>query len=154
MPTTEITTVHQIVGKTFVGITPEGHRVVIDGEADHPAGMRPMRLLLNALGACAAFDIVEMVRKRRLDVSSYRIELSGERTDGIPARFTHIFARHVFDVPGLDQKTADRFVDLAMNKYCSVVGSLDVEVSFEVVLATPSEPGGPQAPGAPERPVG
>lgn len=134
MPSTERTTVHQIVGKTFVGITPEGHRVVIDGESDHPAGMRPMRLLLNAVGACAAYDIVEMLRKRRLEVRSYRIELEGERGDEVPRRYRRIVARHVFDVPGLDEKTATRFVDLGMNKYCSVSASLDVEVVFEVVL--------------------
>ena len=134
MASTERTTLHQIVGKTFVGITPEGHRVVIDGENDHPAGMRPMRLLLNALGACAAYDIVEMLRKRRLEVRSYRIELEGERSDEIPRRYTRILARHVFDVPGLDEKTATRFVDLGMNKYCSVSASLDVEIAFEVVL--------------------
>jgi putative redox protein len=77
MAKVETTTVHQVIGKTFVGITPEGHRVMIDGESDHPTGMRPMRLLLNALGACAAYDIVEMLRKRRLEVRSYRIELEG-----------------------------------------------------------------------------
>jgi uncharacterized OsmC-like protein len=40
----------------------------------------------------------------------------------------------VFDAPGLDRKMATRFVDLAMNKYCSVSASLDVEIEFEVVL--------------------
>ena len=135
MARTERTTVHQIIGKTFVGITPEGHRVVIDGEGDHPAGMRPMRLLLNALGACAAYDIVEMLRKRRLEVRSYRVELEGDRAEETPRRYTRIVSRHIFDVPGLDERTATRFVDLAMNKYCSVSASLDVEIVFEVVLA-------------------
>ena len=128
------TTVHQVVGKTFVGITPEGQRVMIDGESDHPTGMRPMQLLLNAVGACAAYDIVEMLRKRRLEVRSYRIELEGERAEESPRRYTRIFARHVFDAPGLDVRTATRFVDLGMNKYCSVAASLDVEIAFEVVL--------------------
>jgi putative redox protein len=134
MPTTKRTTVHHLIGKRFVGITPEGQRVMIDGEAHAPTGMRPMELLLNALGTCAAYDIVEMLAKRRLGVNSYRIELEGQRPDATPAPYTHIHARHYFDVPGLDQKTAERFVDLGMNKYCSVAASLNSEISFEVVL--------------------
>ena len=131
---TKTTTVHHLVGKRFVGVTPEGQRVMIDGESEAQTGMRPMELLLNAVGACAAYDIVEMLKKRRLDVQGYKIELSGERSEGTPAYYTHIHAKHIFNVPGLDQKTAERFVDLGMNKYCSVAASLKAEISFEVVL--------------------
>lgn len=134
MANTKRTTVHHLIGKRFVGITPEGQRVMIDGENQAPTGMRPMELLLNALGTCAAYDIVEMLTKRRLTINSYRIELAGERPDATPAPYTHIHAKHYFDVPGLDQKTAERFVDLGMNKYCSVATSLNSEISFEVVL--------------------
>jgi putative redox protein len=132
---TKTTTVHHLVDKRFVGITPDAQRVMIDGSAEAKTGMNPMELLLNALGACAAFDVVEMLKKRRLEVRSYRIELSGERPDATPAPYTHIHAKHIFDAPGLDEKTATRFVDLAMNKYCSVASSLSAEISFEVEIA-------------------
>ena len=138
MASTKQTTVYHLVDKRFMGETPEKQRVMIDGEDVAQTGMRPMELLLNAVGACAAYDIVEMLKKRRLEIQSYRIELEGERADGTPAYYTHIHAKHLFDVPGLDQKTAERFVDLGMNKYCSVAASLKAEISFEVVLE-PSE---------------
>ncbi len=134
---TKTTTVHHLVGKRFVGVTPDAQRVMIDGEAHAKTGMNPMELLLNAVGACAAFDVLEMLRKRRLAVQGYRIELSGDRPDAVPAPYTHIHARHIFDVPGLDEKTAARFVELAMTKYCSVASSLKAEISFEVTLETP-----------------
>lgn len=134
---TKTTTVHHLVGKRFVGVTPDAQRVMIDGEQDAKTGMNPMELVLNALGACAAFDIVEMLTKRRLEVRGYRVELTGRRPDAVPAPYTHVHARHFFDVPGLDEKMATRFVDLGMNKYCSVASSLEAEISFEVVLETP-----------------
>lgn len=127
-------TLHHLTGKRFVGITPDLQRVMIDGEQEAKTGMNPMELVLNALGACAAMDIVEMLKKRKLEVIGYRIELEGERADAIPAYYTHMRARHIFNVPGLDQQTAERFVDLAMNKYCSVASSLKATVSFEIVL--------------------
>jgi putative redox protein len=134
MANIKTTTVHHLVGKRFVGITPDQQKVMIDGESVAKTGMNPMEVLLNAVGACAAFDIVEMMTKRRLELTSYRIELEGTRADTTPAYYTHIKARHFFTAPGLDQKTAERFVDLGMNKYCSVAASLKAEISFEVVL--------------------
>jgi putative redox protein len=134
MANIKTTTVHHLTGKRFVGITPDQQRIMIDAEQEAKTGMNPMELVLNALGACAAIDIVEMLKKRKLEVNAYKIELEGDRADSIPAFYTHIRARHIFKVPGLDQKTAERFVDLAMNKYCSVASSLKATVSFEVVL--------------------
>jgi len=126
-------TVHHMVDKRFLGVS-EGQRVMIDAEKEARTGMSPMDLLLNAVGACAAVDIVEMLKKRRLESNAYRIELTGERAEGTPAYYTKIHAKHIFDVPGLDEKTATRFVDLAMTKYCSVASSLKAEISFEVML--------------------
>ncbi len=127
-------TVHHLTEKRFVGIASDGQRLMIDGEKVAKTGMNPMEVLLSALGACSAFDVVEMLKKRRLQINSYHLELEGERTEDMPAYYTHIHARHIFDVPNLDQKTAERFVDLSMNKYCSVAASLKPEISFDVEL--------------------
>lgn len=142
VPNTKTTTVHHLVGKRFVGVTPDGMQVMIDGEDQAKTGMNPMEILLNAVGACAAFDVVEMIRKRRLELVSYRIELEGDRADGTPAFFTEIRARHVIDAPGLKREMAERFVDLATNKYCSVAGSLHADMKFEVELLHSSDESG------------
>lgn len=134
MAKTNHATVHHIIGRRFLAGTPDGQRFMIDGEEHAKTGMNPMEVLLNAFGTCSAFDVVEMIRKRRLELLSYRIELTGERHDGTPAYFTLIRAKHVIDAPGLAQEMADRFVDLATNKYCSVAGSLNAEISYEVEL--------------------
>jgi putative redox protein len=138
----QLTTVHQLVGKRFLGVTPDGMRVPIDGESHARTGMRPMQLLLNALGACAAYDIVAMIGKRRLEILGYRIELEGTRSTGAPAWFTHVHARHYLQVPGLDERTAARFVELGMTKYCSGAASLKAEISFEVILEEAGEADG------------
>ncbi len=134
MAATKSTTIHHIAGKRFMGMTPDGMRLMIDGEDHAKTGMNPMEVLLNALGACAAFDVVEMIRKHRLDLVEYRVEVEGDRADGTPAYFTEIRARHVINAPGLKQAMAERFVDLAMNKYCSVASSLKADLSFQVEL--------------------
>jgi len=135
----QLTTVHHIIDKRFVGITPDGMRLPIDGETEAQTGMRPMQLVLNAVGACAAYDVVEMLKKRRLEIRGYRVEVTGERFDGTPAYFTKVHAVHHLDVPGLDERTANRFVGLSMTKYCSVASSLKADISYEVVLAPEGE---------------
>jgi len=117
-----------------MGRTPDGQQLMIDGEQYAKTGMNPMEVLLNALGACAAFDVVEMIRKRRLDLVAYRVEVGGDRADSVPAYYTEIRATHHIDAPGLKQDMAERFVDLAMNRYCSVAASLKADISFQVVL--------------------
>ena len=131
---TTATVLHHLTDKRFVGVTPDGMRVMIDGERDHKIGMGPMQLVLNAVAGCAAYDVIEMLRKRKLGVRGYRVEATGERADGTPSPFTRVHTRHVFDVPGLDQRTAERFVELAVAKYCSVASSLHAEMTFEAVL--------------------
>ena len=134
MANIKYSTVHHIAGKRFLAETPDGQRFMIDGEEHAKTGMNPMEVLLNAFGSCSAFDVVEMVRKRRLDLVSYRIELSGIRDEGTPAFYTDINAKHVIDAPGLAQEMAERFVDLATNKYCSVASSLTANITFDVEL--------------------
>lgn len=136
--TRNTTTLHHLVDKRFVGITPDGMRVMIDGEAEHKTGMGPMQLVLNAVAACAAYDVIEMIAKRKLEVRGYRVEARGER-EGSPRAFVSIHTRHVLDVPGLERKMAERFVDLAVTKYCSVAGSLSATQTFEVVLEEAGE---------------
>lgn len=134
MPKTLTSTVHHLVGLRFVGETPEGQRVMIDNEKHARTGMSPMQLLLNATAACAAMDVVVMLGKRKLPINEYRIEMVGERPDAVPAPFERIVAKHVLNVPGLDLATAERFVQLATDKYCSVGLSLKAEIVCEVEL--------------------
>src|SRR5690606_17799423 len=145
MAKTLTTTLHGLGGLRFMGETPDGQRVMIDNEKVARTGMSPMQLVLNAAGACAAMAVSHMLAKRRLAVNSYTIELVGERVDDVPSPFTRIKARDVLDVPGLTREQAERLVDLATNKYCSVGASLKAEFEYEVVLLHDEEAAARQA---------
>lgn len=140
MPKTLTTTLHHIKGLRFLGETPEGQRTMLDNEKHARTGPSPMQLLLHALAGCTAMDVVSMLGKRRLTVHDYRIEVVGERPDAVPSPFKRITLRHIFNVPGLDEATARRFVELSTEKYCSVGATLNAEVAFEVELAHELEP--------------
>lgn len=140
MPKTLTTTLHHLTDLRFVAETPEGQRAMIDNEKHARTGMSPMQMLLSATAACAAMDVVVMLGKRRLNIGSYRVEIVGERPDEVPSPFTRVKAKHILNVPGLDEATANRFVEMATHKYCSVGASLKGELDYEVVLEHDTAP--------------
>ena len=95
----------------------------------------PTELLLSGLAACAAVEIVSMVKKRRKQFVDLKAELEGERRDEHPRGFTKIHLKYTIYSPDLTQEEAERIVDLATTKYCSVAASLkaDQTHSFEIV---------------------
>src|SRR5690554_6330112 len=145
MAKTLTTTLHGLGGLRFMGETPDGQRVMIDNEKVARTGMSPMQLVLNAAGACPVMDVTHMLAKRRLTVNSYTIDPVGERVHDLPSPFTRIKARHALDVPGLPGEEAERLVDLATNKYCSVGARLKAEFEYEVVLLHDEEAAARQA---------
>ena len=113
-----------------------GNQVNIDMRAsDVKEHQSPTELLLSALGACAAVEIVSMVKKRRKTFKDLKAEISGVRRDENPRGFTDINLHYIIYSPDLTQEEAERIVDLATTKYCSVAGSLSAKQthSFEIV---------------------
>ena len=100
-------------------------------------GMRPMQLLLAAAGSCSSIDIISILKKQKQKLKDLEVEVTGEREqDKVPALFTDIHIH--FKLYGeVTEEKAKRAVDLSMEKYCSVVKTLEktanVSSSFEVI---------------------
>lgn len=101
-------------------------RVLLDGDGMN--GPTPPDTLLAALAACVSVDVVDILAKRRTPVESYNVEMLGERVDTIPRRFKHITMNITIRGAGIERTQAERAIDLALNKYCSVKDTLDPEL--------------------------
>ncbi|WP_421764487.1 OsmC family protein [Ekhidna sp.] len=120
----------------FTSTNENGNNAEVDMRpADQKKHQSPTELLLSAVGACAAVEIVSMVKKRRKTFRNLKAEISGERRDEHPRGFTRIHLKYIIFSPDLTEEEAERIVDLATTKYCSVAGSLSAEQthSFEIV---------------------
>ena len=95
----------------------------------------PTQLLLSGLVACAAVDIVSMIKKRRKTFVDLKGEATGDRRDEHPRGFTKIHLKYFITSPDLTEEEAERIVDLATTKYCSVAASVSAEQthSFEII---------------------
>ncbi len=118
----------------------KGKSIIMDaGEADggHDSGLRPMQLLLAAMGGCSAIDLISILRKQREPLEDLKITVTGERQQGVvPALYTEVHAH--FKLYGdINQEKAERAVQLSVEKYCSVAKTLEktatVTHSFEII---------------------
>ena len=122
----------------FQVLNASGNKLTIDMyERDKKENLSPMELLLSAVTTCAAVEIVSMIKKRRRDFRDLKAESSGIRAETHPMYYKKINIKYIIYSKDLQDSEADRFISLALTKYCSVGSSIriDTEVvhSFEII---------------------
>ncbi len=108
----------------FIGTTPSGHSQVLDTNHERASAATPVELLMIALGSCTAVDVVSILKKKRQDVTSYRVEVRGERREEHPRAFTKMEVKHIVHGRNVAPEAVQRAIELSEEKYCSVAASL------------------------------
>ena len=114
----------QWVGKErFVAQAPSGHMLAVDSDRSSNGAPGPMELLLVALGACTATDVVAILAKKRQKLDSLEVEVSGERAAEPPTVWVKL--EIVYKLRGhLDEEAVKHTIQLSEEKYCSVAAML------------------------------
>lgn len=130
-------TIHFAGDDMFVGISPSGHAQVLDTDHERASAATPVELLLIALGSCTAVDVISILKKKREQVTAYRVEVRGERRSEHPRSFTRMEVRHIVSGRNLSEKALAQAIELSETKYCSVAATLrpTVEIisSYEII---------------------
>lgn len=106
----------------FIGESGTQHSIIMDGPQEmggHGTGMRPMELLLLGLGGCTSFDVVEILKKSRQQISDCVVEIEGQRSENVPKIFTDIHVHFIITGHDINEKHVKRAIDLSSQKYCS-----------------------------------
>ena len=112
------------IGKQqFVATGPSGHALVLDADRESNVGCGPMELLLLALGACTATDIVIILEKKRETLESLEVICSGERAKEPPTVWTKMELLYRFRGK-LTEAAVKKAIELSEGKYCSVAAML------------------------------
>ncbi len=130
-PNLRSVTLDWVNGLTFTGATPEGHTITLDS-----GGASPMAALLMAAGACSGIDVVSILEKMQVTLAHCRISVTARRAADHPKRYETMTLTFHLAGEGLTQAKADRAVQLSVEKYCSVMATLDpaMPVTTEVVV--------------------
>lgn len=123
----QTSTVQWIGKQQFVAVSPSGHAIALDSE--HLTAPTPMELLLMALGACTATDIVIILEKKRQKLHALEVICSGERAPDPPRIYTKLDI--LFRLRGqLDDAAVKHAIQLSEEKYCSVSATLKKTASL------------------------
>ena len=107
----------------FVATSPSGHAMTIDSDRASNQAPGPMELLLLALGACTATDLVIILDKKRQKLESLEVLCSGERAAAPPTVWTKL--EILYRLGGqLDDGAVKHAIQLSEDKYCSVAAML------------------------------
>ncbi|MEO8449131.1 MAG: OsmC family protein [Gemmatimonadota bacterium] len=122
-------------GQRFTGGAPGGPTLTID--ADNKEAPGPMLTLMLAAAACSGADIVNMLPKMQVELNHFDVTVSGERREETPKRFLNLHFEFDLAGHGLDEVKARRAISLAIEKYCSVIESLnpDIPVTYGLTIS-------------------
>jgi putative redox protein len=132
-------TVSWVADRQFVASGSGGHSIVLDSSADVTSlhGFKPTELLLAAVGGCTAMDVIDILRKKRQQVSDLRVSVHGERAAELPTPFTIIDVHYEVHGTGVNPRAVERAIELSQEKYCSVSatvrGVATIRTTFTVV---------------------
>jgi putative redox protein len=121
-------------------VNEQGKAIQMDASPDVGGtnqGMRPMQVLLAAMGGCSTIDVINILKKQRQDLKDIKITVTGEREkDAVPSLYTEVHA-HFKLYGNLDPDKVEKAVALSVDKYCSVAKTLEktakVTHSFEII---------------------
>lgn len=121
-------------------VNEQGNTIHLDASPDIGGtnqGMRPMQLLLAAMGGCSSIDLINILKKQKQPLKDLKVTVTGERQkDVVPALYTEVHA-HFRLFGDLDKDKVQKAVTLSVDKYCSVAKTLEstakVTHSFEII---------------------
>lgn len=105
---------------------------------EHAAtGFSATELLLAGAGACAAWDVLEILRKQRQDLVSLEVSVDGHQDPEPPHAYNRVVLHFRVQGRGMSQAGVERAVRVSIDRYCSVIQTVrphaEIEDSVEVL---------------------
>ena len=125
----------------FLAQTESHHTVLMDGPPEHGgknSGPRPMEMMLMAIGGCAAFDVVHILKKGHQSIVSCDAQVEAVRSEEVPAVFTKIHLHFQVSGDNIKENIVRNAVKLSAEKYCSASimlskGGVEITHSLELI---------------------
>lgn len=111
----------------------------IDGEGDESlsTGFRPKALILSSLAGCTGIDIVDLLKKMRVEFCEFSIKVTGDLTEEHPKIYDKVALTYSIRLANADDKDKmQKAVNLSQEKYCGVTAmvksfaALTVEITY------------------------
>lgn len=126
-----------IAGGTHAERTIEINAPRAPDETRGPTGFSATELLLAGAGSCAAWDVMEILRKRRTEITALDVTVEGHQDPEPPWTYRRVAVHFRIAGAGLKVPVLARVVRLSIVRYCSVIttiaGVAAIEATIELV---------------------
>lgn len=126
----------------FVGFDAHKHSVVMSSQ-DHEngTGISPGQLMLIALGGCTAYDVVNILSKKRQRLTGLEVIVTGESASEPPWALQRAHLTYRLRGRGLSKKAVADAIALSKTRYCSVGATIGAgaEITTEFVIEEEEE---------------
>ena len=124
--------------KQFIGTDSGKHSIVISSHDEaNNTGMSPSQLLLLSLASCSAYDVVNILQKKRLQLDDLHVQVTSEQEPDPPWAYCKIYLKFILNGPDLTEKAVEQAIELSLTKYCAVAatvsGKADITHEFEIL---------------------
>lgn len=129
-------------GKTLLAKGGSNHWVAMDtpisfGGSD--AGTRPIELFLMGLAGCTSVDVINILEKKRVPFTDFKVTTTAERGEEHPKVFKSVNVH--FKIYGkkseIKIKAVERAIELSSETYCAasamLKASMPVTTSYEII---------------------
>jgi putative redox protein len=112
----------------------DGNKIKIDGDKKHGHG--PKALLLSGLAGCSGIDVVDVLKKMRVEFSDFEIEVEGHQTEDHPKVFTEVNITYYIKTGIENEDKVKKAIDLSLEKYCGVSAMLrkNSPINYKLVI--------------------
>lgn len=112
--------------KLMVGVDSSGHPLVISSWPERNpqwTGIKPSDLLLLSIASCSMYDVLEILRKQKVEIEDLEVVCTGEQQPKPPHRFVKIHLMYKAQGNIVTEKL-ERAIRLSQDKYCSVIATI------------------------------
>jgi putative redox protein len=100
----------------------DNNSIQLDGNRKN--GFSPKALLLSGLAACSGIDIVDILKKMRVEFDDFTIDAEAEQTTEHPKVFKDIMVTYRIRTGKENEDKVRKAIHLSLEKYCGVSAML------------------------------
>jgi putative redox protein len=117
----------------------DGHKIYMDSSMEHGGkntGPRPKPLMMVALAGCTGMDVAAMLKKMRVEVEDFSVEVEGDITEEHPKRFEAMKLIYRLKGKEINRKLVEKAVHLSQTRYCGVSANYSqaFPISYEIII--------------------
>lgn len=122
--------------RQFIAENNRGHHLIID-DPNGNTGPKPIDLVAIGLAGCTAFDVINILRKKRQVVTDYKVTIEADQASEPPQVFTSVRIHHIITGVEVSPDAVKDAIRLSEEKYCSVGAMIEksarIHATFEII---------------------